>query len=754
MKPGPALAQPPAGVDRRDFLRQSAVGAGGLLLGFYLQPASAAEVIGKPSSLSDASAFKPNAFISISTQGIVTLVSKQPEIGQGIKTSLPMVIAEELEVDWKDVRIVQGDLDPAYGSQSAGGSTSTPNNYNNFLRLGATARSMLVQAAALTWKVPVAECQAAHSAVQHAASGRSLRYGELVSQAAALPVPAAEAVKLKDPRDYKLLGSRLGGVDNLTIVSGKPLFGIDVRLPGMLYAVFEKCPAFGGKVVSANLSAIKALPGVRDAFVIEGTAHLNGLMPGVAIVAESTWAAFSARRQLKVNWDEGPVVNESWDVFAAQAQRLSKQAGSVQLRKDGDPIAAFASAAKTVEAAYSYPFVSHASIEPQNCTAWFHDGALEIWAPTQNPAAGQNLVANTLGLPKDRISLHITRSGGGFGRRLSADYIVEAAAIAQRISAPVKLTWSREDDLRHDHYRAGGFHFLRGGLDGKGKLTAWHNHFVTFANRVQRNGASVLQPGSGASLSGDEFPGRWVAHCLLEQTPMECGIPMGPWRAPGSNVFAWVFHSFIDELAHAGGRDPLEFRLELLGAKDLVAPSGERGLPYNVGRMRRVLLEVAQKAGWGRKKFPRGQGQGIAFHFSHRGYIAEVAEVTVSKAGQLKVDRVVVVSDIGAQIVNLSGAENQVHGSVIDGLGTLMYAELDIQRGRIVQRNFSDYSLIGIGDAPPRIEVHFLKSNEPVTGLGEPALPPLAPAVCNAIFAATGKRVRQMPLSRSDLSWR
>jgi len=558
---------------------------------------------------------------------------------------------------------------------------------------------------------------------------------------------------LKDPRDYKLLGTRIGGVDNLAIVTGKPLFGIDVRLPGMLYAVFEKCPAFGGKVLSANLEAIKALPGVRDAFVIAGTSQLTGLMPGVAIVAETTWAAFSARRQLKVTWDEGAVVEQSWDGFAAQALKLSKQPGTVQLRKDGDPLAAFARASKTVQASYSYPFISHASIEPQNCTAWFHDGALELWAPTQNPAAGQNLVANTLGLPKEKITLHMTRSGGGFGRRLSADYIVEAAAIAQRVAAPVKLTWSREDDLRHDHYRAGGFHFLRGALDGQGKLTAWHNHFVTFANRVTRDGASVLQPGSGASLSGDEFPGRWVANCLLEQTPIECGIPMGPWRAPGSNVFAWVFHSFIDELAHAGGRDPLEFRLELLGQQDLVAGSGERALPYNVGRMRRVLTEAAQRADWGRKKLPRGQGQGIAFHFSHRGYIAEVAEVTVSKAGVLRVDRVVVASDIGSQIVNLSGAENQVQGSVIDALGTLMFAELDIQRGRIVQRNFNDYTLIGMSDAPPRIEVHFVKSNEPVTGLGEPAFPPLAPAVCNAIFAATGKRVRQMPLSRSDLSW-
>ncbi len=753
MKPSSTSPVVAAGMDRRDFLRQSTLGGAALVLAYYVDPAGAAQVLGAPVSAGAGANFQPNAFISISTQGVVTLVSKQPEIGQGIKTSLPMVIAEELEVNWSDVRIVQGDLNPLYGGQSAGGSTSTPNNYNNFLLLGATARSMLVAAAAQTWKVPASECVAANSAVHHALSNRALRYGELVAKAATLTVPGAAEVRLKDPKDYKLLGTRIGGVDNLALVSGRPLFGIDVRLPGMLYAVFEKCPAFGGKVIDANLAAIKALPGVRDAFVIAGTTNLHGLMPGVAIVADSTWAALSARRQLKVNWDEGPVVSQSWDGFVAQAHALAGKTGSMQLRKDGDPVAAFVKAARTVEAAYSYPFVSHASIEPQNCTAWFRDGDFEIWAPTQNPAAGQNLVAATLGVPKEKITLHITRSGGGFGRRLSADFIVEAAAIAQRVGAPVKLTWTREDDLRHDHYRAGGFHFLRGALDASGRLSAWHNHFITFANRVLRDGQLVLQPGSGASLSGDEFPGRWVANCLLEQTAIECGIPMGPWRAPGSNVFAWVFHSFLDELAHAAGADPLKFRLDLLGQRELVPASVERGQPYDVARMRRVLLEAAKQSDWGHKKLPRGQGQGIAFHFSHRGYVAEVAEVTVSRAGVLKVDRVVVVTDVGSQIVNLSGAENQVQGSVIDGLGTLMFAELDIQRGRMVQGNFNDYPMIGLPDAPARIDVHFLRSDKPVTGLGEPALPPLAPAVCNAIFAATGQRVRQLPLSRTDLRW-
>jgi isoquinoline 1-oxidoreductase beta subunit len=745
-----------AQASRREFLRDSALSGGGLILGsFWSVGAHAEQSVSKLDNATPVDAsFSPSAFIKISTDGSVTLISKQPEIGQGIKTSLPMVIAEELEVNWKDVKIVQADLNPKYGEQWAGGSSSTPLNYTEFLKLGAIARTMLIEAAALTWKVPVAECYAAQSRVMHRNTKRQLSYGSLAAKAATLAVPDVKTLILKEAKEYTLLGSRIGGVDNAALVSGKPLFGIDVKLPGMLYAIYEKCPAFGGKVVSANVEAIKALPGIRDAFVIEGTSNLNGLMPGVAIIGDSTWATFSARKQLKVVWDEGVVVNESWDDFSAKALKQSKLAGTINMRKDGDVDAALASAAKTVEAQYSYPFISHASIEPQNCTAWFKpaDGSMELWVPTQNPAAGQNIVANVLKIPKEKISLHMTRSGGGFGRRLSADYVIEAAAIAQRVNAPVKLTWSREDDMRHDHYRAGGFHFLRGGVDAKGKLSAWHNHFVTFANRVTRDGKSILQPGSGASLSGDEFPGRWVENCLLEQTPMECGIPMGPWRAPGSNVFAWVFHSFIDELAHAAGRDPLAFRLDILGNKDIMPGTGERGQPYNVGRMRKVLQELANKSDWG-KKMPRGQGQGIAFHFSHRGYIAEVAEVTVSKDGQLKVDRVVVVTDIGAQIVNLSGAENQVQGSVIDGISTLMFPELDIQRGRVVQGNFGEYPLLRMPDTPTKVDVHFLKTDFPVTGLGEPAFPPLAPAVCNAIFAATGKRVRQLPLLRNDLRW-
>jgi isoquinoline 1-oxidoreductase beta subunit len=560
-------------------------------------------------------------------------------------------------------------------------------------------------------------------------------------------------VTLKQPKDFKLLGTRVAQYDTPAIVTGKPLFGIDVKLPGMLYAVYAKCPAFGGKVVSANLDQIKTLPGVKDAFILAGNDKVKELVPGVAIIADSTWAAMSARKQLKVVWDEGKVATESWDGFVAQAKEKAAQPGARVVRKDGDPDAALAGAAKVVEANYVYPFISHANLEPQNTTAHWKDGVMEIWSPTQIPSIGTGMVNRVLGIPPEKIILHLNRAGGGFGRRIGADYLIEAAAIAQKVNAPVKLTWSREDDMKHDQYRPGGLHFLKGGIDAKGKVVAWKNHFFTFGE-----GGS---PGSGGSLNADEFPGRWIANYQADQTMFDTGWPMGPWRAPGSCVFSWVFHSFIDELAHAGGRDPLELRLEILGDKDEMPastpPGGGKakggGAPYNVARMRNVLKFAAEKAGWGQKKFAKGSGAGLAFHFSHRGYFAQVAEVTVTKDGELKVDRFVTGADIGAQVVNLSGAENQVEGSVLDGLCALKSQEINIERGRVVQGNFNDYPLMRITEAPAKVETYFLSTDYPTTGIGEPALPPVAPAICNAIFAATGKRIRQMPLSRVDLRW-
>jgi isoquinoline 1-oxidoreductase beta subunit len=389
-----------------------------------------------------------------------------------------------------------------------------------------------------------------------------------------------------------------------------------------------------------------------------------------------------------------------------------------------------------VEAAYSYPFISHTNLEPQNCLVHVQGDRAEIWAPTQNPDGARKLASQVLGIAAEKIQVTITRIGGGFGRRLDSDPVAEAAVISQRLGAPVKLTWNRTDDLQHDHYRPGGFHFLKGAVDADGSLSAWRSHHVSF----------------GSNLGADDYPARFVPNYLLLNSKLENGVPQGPWRAPGSCTYAWMICCFLDELAHAAGRDPVEFNLALLGDRDLVPGTGERGRPYNAARMRNVVRQVAERSGWG-KPLARGKGMGLGYYFSHQGYIAEVAEVTVSPKGDLKVDRVVAAVDVGSQIVNMSGAENQVQGSITDGLNAAWRQELDIRQGRVVQANFNEYPMLRIPDAPRAIEIHFVKTDNPPTGLGEPALPPLAPAVCNAIFAATGKRVRQLPISRTDLSW-
>jgi len=726
---------------RRFFLQVSAGTTGALILGGGI---AQAQRTGRPGRPAAGPAILPSAFIQIAPTGMVTLTAKNPEMGQGIKTALPMIIADELDVDWKMVTVVQADLNEAkYGSQSAGGSRSTPNNWDLLRRIGASGRLMLVTAAAQTWNVPAAELTTELGRVHHKASGRSVGYGELAASAAALPPPDLNQVKLKDPKDYKLIGKSLPIVDLPAMVSGKPIYSIDFKLPGMLYATYEKCPVFNGKAISANLDEIKALPGIKTAFLVEGNGDISSLASGVAIVATKWWYANEARKKLQVEWNEGPNASHSTAGYNAKAQELFAQKPGFSIRKDGDPEAALASAAKTVDAKYTFPFISHAQLEPGNCTAKFENGKLELWAPSQTPGRGLQMASQALGLPPADITVHQLRTGGGFGRRLANDYLVEAAWIAKQLpGTPVKLLWNREDDMRHDFYRPGGYQHMRGGVDAAGKLVAWHDHFVSFGEGDKFVSSSNIAPG--------EFPAQFVPNFGVEATLIPTGVPTGPLRAPRSNSLAWVIHSFIDELAHAAGKDPVQFRLDLLGEARMVGKGMEA---YNAGRMRAVLESVAERSGWGKRTLPKGRGLGVGFHYSHSGYFAEVAEVSVDAQNRVKVHKVWAVGDVGSQIIHPSSAANQVEGAIIDGLSELMNQEITIAKGRTVQSNYHQHQAVRMRQAPPEIDVHFVKSDNPPTGLGEPPLPPLLPAVSNAIFAACGKRVRTLPLVKEGFRW-
>lgn len=722
-----ALRREPLPTTRREFLKVGAATGGGLLLTFSLPGLATAATPGGRATL--------NAYVRIAPDNTVTIMSKNPEIGQGIKTMLPMLIAEELDVDWKQVRTEEAILDPAlYGRQFAGGSMATPLNWDPMRRVGAAARQMLLMAAAQQWKVPQGELETASGLVRHRRTDRRATYGALAAKAATLPAPDLDSVRLKDPKDYRIIGHSIPGVDSPLVVRGEPLFGIDQVVPGMLYAVFQKCPVFGGKIVSANVEAIRKLPGVRHAFVVRGGSDLKGLLPGVAIVADSWWRADKARRQLEVKWDEGPTRRQSSDGFAREAAELGEKEPAHSLRNDGDVESALRGAARVVEAAYAYPFIAHATLEPMNCTAHVHGDRAEIWAPTQNPGPGRRLVAETLGLDERNIVVHMTRVGGGFGRRLANDYMVEAAWISKVAGVPVKLLWGRPDDMQHDFYRPAGWHFLKGGVDADGRLVAWRQHFVSFGQ------GGRFAPSAG--LSPDTYPAGRVPNLSYGASLIPLGVPTGPLRAPGDNALAFVFQSFIDELAHAAGSDPLQFQLDLLGKTELLPGKGEG---FDTGRARVVLENVRAVSGWGKRRLPARTGLGVAFYYSHLGYFAEVVEATVSRNGQVKIDGVWAVGDIGSQVINPTAAINMTQGAILDGFGEALNQAITIQNGRVVQANFDSFQPLRMSQAAP-IEVHFIKTGHSPTGLGEPPLPPAIPALCNAIFAATGKRIRKLPI--------
>ncbi|MBV9503963.1 MAG: xanthine dehydrogenase family protein molybdopterin-binding subunit [Acidobacteriia bacterium] len=747
-------------INRRSFLKVSAAGGGGLLLGLYTQPKASAQGRGGPAPAPP----DPHVYVKINRDNTVTIMAKNPEVGQGVKTMLPMLIAEELDVDWKSVKIEQTDFDDTkYATQFAGGSLATPQNWVPMRQVGAAGRALMIKAAAQTWTVPESECSTSAGKVLHKASNRSLTYGELADKAWAMPMPDLKTLKFKDPAEYTIIGKPQRQRELPAIVKGEPIFGIDVTVPGMLFAVYQKCPVFGGKVANANLDEIKQMPGVRQAFVIDRPDITEPVLPndpglesGIAILADTWWQAQSARKKLQVTWNEGPRANDSQSsaVFAQRAQELSTQKPHKTIRADGDAEANLGSAAKVVEAAYSYPFISHAPLEPQNCTAHVKDGKCEIWTNSQIPQGGRGLVAKALEVPERDVTLHMVRGGGGFGRRLTNDYMVEAAYIAKTAGVPVKLLWAREDDMTHDYYRPGGFQFLKAGVDGSGKVVAWRNHFVSYGSFDAQKGD--VRFANAAAMGPTEFPQRFVPNYALHTSVMELGIRTGALRAPSSNAFAFVIQSFIDELAHAAGKDPVQFRLDLLaagGPAPQAAPGPFAAPGLNAERMKGVVQLVAEKSDWGKGDLPKGRAKGVAFHFSHQGYFAEVAEVSVDAAKKVKVHKVWVAADVGSQIINPSGAENIVQGAIIDGMSELMHQEITVEKGRVVETNYNQHGMVRMAQAPPEIEVHFLKTDNPPTGLGEPSLPPILPAVANAIFTASGTRVRSLPISKSGFSW-
>ncbi len=717
---------------RRGFLKLGAGAGAGLVLAFAL-----------PSGKAEAAEDNPrliNAFVRITPDNKVIVYSKGPEIGQGIKTAFGLIIAEELDADWKTVEVDQAQVNSRlYGYQGAGGSTSIPRAWDQLRQAGAGAKAMLVAAAAKEWNVPAGEILAQDSMLTHKASGKSATYGQFAAAAAQMPVPEPASLKLKKTSEYRLLGKRHTGVDNHKVVTGQPLYGIDVQVPGMVYASYTKCPKVGGKVASFNEAEIRKMPGVIDVFALEGTGQPAEVMPGVAIVANNTWNAFKAKDALKVNWDESQASKDSITAADARARELARSFPAKTDANIGDVDAAFAKAPHVVEAYYDYSFVSHTPLEPMNTTAHWHDGIMEIWTPSQQAGRGQTMVAQMVGLSEDNVVVHQMRCGGGFGRRLMNDYMMEAACIAQRVKAPVKLQWKREDDFAHDFLRPGGYHQLKGAVDSGGRLDAWQEHFITFT-------ADGKKEVSGGNYSAN-LPHTTLAPNVRRATSMmPLMTPTGPWRGPRDNAQVFVNQSFMHELALASNRDFVEFLLDVVNrdVPELRVPEGPN-TNFNKDRAAGVIRMCAQKAGWGRKR-PKGTGLGLAWAFSYGGHIAEAVELSVDDKKHITVHKITVVADVGP-IVNLSSAENQAEGGAIDGLSTAMGLDVLVEDGRIQQTNFNNYPVLRIRSAP-LVEAHFIQTDVRPSGLGEPAVPPLAAALGNAVFDATGVRVRTMPLKK------
>jgi CO/xanthine dehydrogenase Mo-binding subunit len=667
--------------------------------------------------------FSPNAYLRITADDKITIVVARSEMGQGVRTALPMILAEELEADWKQIEIEQAGASTLYGDQGTGGSASVKSTWDPMRKAGAAAREMLISAAALTWGVPRSTCAAQAGYILHGASKRRMSYGELAAKAATLPVPTD--VALKQSKDYKIVGQRLARVDTPSKVKGDAVFGIDFRMPGMKFAVLSRCPTIGGKVLSFDDKESKKISGVSYVGKISDAA--------VAVVADSVWGAMEGRRVLNVSWDDGPNKDlNTTAVVAALKQAAAKKGAS--LYSVGDVSKA---AGRRVEAEYQLPFMAHAPMEPGNCTANYQGSSCELWAPTQVPQDCRDQVAKALGLDPDQVKVNVTLMGGGFGRRLEYDYAVEAALVSKAASTPVKVVWTREDDMRFSTYRPASLHQLRAVLDGAGWPVAFTHRIIAPSISGQKgqpgpNGVDPDLPDEAAFVYG-------LPNVTLEYVPAETAVPLGWMRSVYALQAGFASESFIDELAVAAGKDPLEYRLHMLG-KDQNVQYFET--TWHTARMRGVLQLAADKAGWG-KPLPAGHFRGIACFGCFSSYMAEVVEISMQSDGP-RVHRVITAVDCG-QVVNPSILEQQIQGGIVYALSNALRAKITIEKGRVVQGNFDDYAPLRM-DETPVVEVYAVPSTESPTGIGEPSVPPLAPALCSAIYAATKKRIRALPI--------
>src|SRR6266516_3021938 len=700
-------------ISRREFVETTT----GLVISFYLPS--------RPVPAAAPAPFAPNAWLRIDTDGIVTLTLDKSEMGQGSQTGLAMILAEELEADWSTIRLGPMPENPAGWSRTmrTGGSNAIRSSWEPLRKAGARAREMLVAAAAQTWNVDRATCRADKGAVIHVPSGRRLSYGTLVARAARLPVP--KDVSLKEPKDFRLLGTRVTRLDTPGKVDGSALFGIDVKVPGMLVASIERSPVLGGRLKRFNGERAQAMPGVRHVVELEPSSWMGskggwaaGCAAGVAVVADTYWQAVEGRRAL-----------ESASI-RAQLLALAEQPGIVA-QTIGDATAALAGAAKRIDAVYDVPFVHHATMEPMNCTAHVRTdgGGCDVWAPTQNQGDAQRVAAEVTGLPNEKVRIHTTLSGGGFGRRLEPDFVSEAVRVSQAVGAPVKVIWTREDDMRNGFYRPTSYNRFSAGLDASGRLVAWTHRIAGTPLRLK---FGPLAKGIDDSLVDGAIDLPYaIPNVLVDQLTLTLPtLPLGPWRSVGVSHNGFVTECFLDEIAAAAGRDPFELRRELLRDKP---------------RHRRTLELAAEKAGWG-SPLPHGRSRGIALAEWGPTVCAEVAEVSLDADGSVHVPRVVCAVDCG-QAVNTGQVEAQMQGGIVFGLSAALYGEITLDKGRVVQGNFDTYPVARMPEAPA-VEVYIVPSNDAQGGAGEPGVPPIAPAVCNAIFAATGKRIRKLPIGK------